>query len=102
MGAYSTESITVSNAVKTFTDATINPGDGNIPFRAVFAVEGDQIRFRVDGGDPSTTVGMLAETGDIITIEGEHDIENFKAIRVNTDATIQPIYFNGLDVSISG
>ena len=65
-------------------------------------MEGDQLRFRVDGGDPSTTVGMLAEVGDIVTIEGEHDIEKFKAIRVTTDATIQPIYFNGLDVSIAG
>ena len=98
MGAYAQESITVSSTAIGFTNATINPPNGrDKPYKAVFVVEGDQIRFRVDGGDPTSSVGMLAEIGDIITISEQHDVENFKAIRITTDATIQPSYFNEKD-----
>jgi len=92
--AYNTESITVSNTAIGFTDATINPERRIKPIRAVFVVEAAQIRFTVDGSTPTSTVGFLAEIGDIVTINGEHDIEKFKAIRTGAvDATIQPIYF---------
>jgi hypothetical protein len=95
--AYNTESITVSNTAIGFTDATINPQRSIKPYKAVFVIETAQIRFTVDGSTPTTTVGFLAEIGDIVTINGEHDIEKFKAIRTgSTDATIQPIYFNDL------
>ena len=98
MGAYAQESITVSNTAIGFTGATINPPTlENTPFKAVFAVESANIRFRVDGGDPTASIGLLAKVGAVVTISGEHDVENFKAIRVTTDATIQPQYFNKKD-----
>lgn len=98
MGAYAQESITVSNVAIGFTSATINPPTiEDTPFRAVFVVEGDEIRFRVDGGDPTASIGLLAKVGATVTISGEHDVENFKAIRVTTDAIIQPQYFNKKD-----
>lgn len=94
-GAYGTESITVSNTVIGFTDATINPGTGNKPFKAVFTIETAQIRFTVDGTTPTTTVGFLGNINDVVTINGQHDIQAFKAIRTgSTDAVIQPIYFD--------
>lgn len=96
--AYGTESITVSNTAIGFTDATINPQRRIKPIKAVFVVETAAIRFTVDGSTPTSTVGFLAEIGDIVTINGEHDIEKFKAIRTGTaDATIQPIYFTDRD-----
>lgn len=97
MGSYATESITVSNTAIGFTDSIINPADPDSPFRAVFVVEDANIRFRVDGGDPTASIGLLAKIGAVITITGEHDVENFKVIRVTTDATIQPQYFNKKD-----
>lgn len=96
MNSYTQESITVANTAIGFTAATINRGDGNTPARAVFVVETAQIRFRVDGGDPTTTVGLLLDIGDEVTITGEHDIEKFKAIRTGgTSGVIQPHYFAG-------
>ena len=97
MGAYAQESITISDTAIGFTNAIINPPDPDSPFRAVFVVESGEIRFRVDGGAPTASIGLLAKVGATVTITGEHDIENFKAIRVTTDATIQPQYFNKKD-----
>jgi hypothetical protein len=96
--AYNTESITVSSVAIGFTSATISPERRTKPIKAVFIVETAQIRFTVDGSTPTTTVGFLAEIGDIVTINGEGDIKNFKAIRTGaSDATIQPIYFTDRD-----
>ena len=98
MGAYNSESITVSNTAIGFTPATINNGTGVKPLVAVFVVETAQIRFKVDGGDPTTTVGILAEIGDEVTIIGEHDVQAFRAIRTgSTDAIIQPHFFDKRD-----
>ena len=92
--AYNTESITVSNTAIGFTSATISPEVRTKPIKAVFTVETAAIRFTVDGSTPTSTVGFLAQIGDIVTINGEHDIKKFRAIRTDsTDATIQPIYF---------
>ena len=94
-GAYGTESITVSNTAIGFTAATRNPPTGNKPNKAVFTVETAQIRFTVDGTTPTSSVGFLGYIGDVVSINGEHDIKAFRAIRVSgTDATIQPIYFD--------
>lgn len=97
MNAYDQEKITVADSAIGFTDSLINAGDGVLPATAVFVVETAQLRFRVDGGDPTTTVGILAEVGDFVEITGEHDVEKFRAIRTGaTSAVIQPSYFNGL------
>ena len=96
-GAYDTESITVSNTAIGFTSGSIEPGDGTIPYKATFTVETAQIRFTMDGTTPTSSIGFLAQIGDVITINGQSDIRAFRAIRVtSTDATIQPVYFDGL------
>ena len=48
---------------------------------ATAAVESAQIRYRTDGTDPTATVGVLANPGDVITIYGNVDISAFRAIR---------------------
>lgn len=97
MGAYNSEIITVSTDVVTFTKDEYDRGDNNTPFAAVFVVEDADIRFTVDGSTPSATVGLPGEVGDVIEIRSDSDIRAFKAIRSgDTDATIQPEYFNGL------
>lgn len=61
----------------------------------VFSVESDQIRFRVDGSDPDSTTGILLSAGDIVEITNVDMVNNFTAIRVTTDATLQIHYFGG-------
>lgn len=78
------ESITVSNTAIGVTAAKIP--NHNYAF---VTVETDQIRFRVDGTDPTASEGHLFEAGDTFELMGGRAIINFKAIRVTTDATLR-------------
>jgi len=61
--------------------------------RALVTVEAGQIRFRYDGGDPTSTEGHLASSGDTWIIEGTEDIKQFRAIRADTsDSTLRVTY----------
>jgi hypothetical protein len=56
---------------------------------ATLFVAGGNIKYRVDGGAPSTTIGIDAFDGDVIELEGFNDIKMFKAIRSGAvDATL--------------
>ena len=95
MSAYAQESITVADTAIGFTVATVLSTDPATPEQAVFVIETAQIRYRLDGGDPTTSVGLLGNVGDVVTVTGSHDVKNFRAIRTGaTSATIQPHYFN--------
>ena len=94
--AYAQESLTVANAVKIFTLATMDGSESQKPDQVKFQVETAQIRFTLDGTDPTTAIGLIGNVGDLITITGVPDAKNFKAIRTGgTSAVIQPIYFTG-------
>ena len=49
--------------------------------RATIDVQTAGIRYRVDGGLPSATLGMVVNAGDIIRLESYNDIKLFRAIR---------------------
>lgn len=84
------QKLTVSGTAISFTVPT------TIVTRAVvFSVETDQIRFRVDGSDPDSTTGVILSPGDVVEITNVDMINNFTAIRVNTDAILQIHYFGG-------
>ena len=79
------ETLTVSDTIETLT-----PGANTYGF---ITVEDAPIRFRVDGGDPSATVGTLLGAGDSLGLDSVEDLANFKAIRRSTtDAVIHVIY----------
>lgn len=85
------ERIVVTNAVKVLDSEKYKHG-AEKAVKAMLSVEGDSIRYRVDGGNPTTTVGFLVNNGDIVELEGFNDIKFFKAIRVTTDATVSVDY----------
>jgi hypothetical protein len=60
--------------------------------KAMITVETDQIRYWVDGNDPSASAGHLLEAGDAVVLETRNEIKHFKAIRVTLDATCQVSY----------
>ncbi len=61
--------------------------------KAIFAtLETDQIRFWLNGEDPSSSVGHLMDVGDNLTLSNIYDIENFRATRVTADATLSVSY----------
>ena len=98
MGAYASEKITIADSVIGFTAATVKNGRVNKAYNAFFVVETAQFRYTTDGSLPTTTVGLLAEVGDSITLIGETDVNQFKAIRTGaTSAVIQPHFFDGTE-----
>ena len=95
---YKTEMIEVDGAVG-FTAATIASAEtdrkkqglsGDIK-RVVCSVETANIRVRLDGGNPTSSVGHLIEVGDVFIV-GASDISGFKAIKVSAIGKIAASY----------
>lgn len=77
--AVSYESITVA-------DTAVGIGASTLTLVLVDGVcsgrlETAQVRFRVDGTDPTASEGVLIETGDFVVIRGLGNLTRFKAIR---------------------
>ena len=53
--------------------------------------------FTRDGTDPTATLGIQANAGDIIVLNSRAELDNFKTIAVSTTATMDVEYFT--DVS---
>ncbi|MCC6417226.1 MAG: hypothetical protein IT429_03140 [Gemmataceae bacterium] len=76
------EQVTVAATSIGLTAATINNGNGHPQaVCALLRLQGAQIRFRLDGADPTTTVGTPLEVGDVLSIQGNALLNNFRAIR---------------------
>lgn len=80
------ESITVSSTAIGITGALITAIKAN---RAIITVETDQVRWRIDGTDPTSSEGHLLSAGDVLTLISTHDLNAFRAIRVTGDATLK-------------
>lgn len=88
------ETITVSSVAVGFTSSKLAPENSKAPSRALVSFETATMRFRYDGGDPTSTVGHpTSSSGDSFILEGEESLRNFKAIRSGeSDGTIQVTY----------
>lgn len=75
------EQITVANVSIGFTAATITPGGLPEATIASCRLETAEIRWRIDGQVPTTTVGTLLEIGDTIVITGHDSLVRFRSIR---------------------
>lgn len=84
------ENLTVSNTAIPLTAGIYSKNDGlECCNKATLLVEDAGIRYRVDGGNPSATLGLLANNGDVISLIGRTEIKLFRAIRAtSTDAKL--------------
>ncbi len=78
IGAINHETVTVAG---TAIGITATGSEGVVPHAAVITVEAAQISFTVDGTTPTSTVGHLADPGDVITLAGRGEVMQFLAIR---------------------
>jgi hypothetical protein len=76
MSASTFESVSVTGTAGGFTAATYAGKN-----HAVITVEVAPIRYRVDGTDPTASVGHLVAVGGVIVLESGSDVSNFAAIR---------------------
>lgn len=58
----------------------------------IITSETNNIRYRIDGTNPTASVGHLLTAGSTLTLTGFSTIKNFKAIATGADATIMATY----------
>lgn len=61
--------------------------------RAVIGVEAQPIRYRLDGTNPTASVGFNVKADVTFEIVGNEAIKALKMIRTGTDATVNVHYF---------
>ena len=60
-------------------------------------VRGASVVFTRDGTDPTATLGIQADIGDIIVLNSREELETFEVIRQGaTDATLDVEFFTDL------
>lgn len=63
--------------------------------KAYITVENNNIRFRIDGGIPTATLGHLVAMGSLIELNSNSDIVNFKGIAISeTSAVLNCTYLS--------
>jgi hypothetical protein len=82
------EQITVTNTAIGFTTAKItpNPAGGVQPNIAVCRLRTAEISYTIDGTTPTSSVGMLLEVGDVLTVVGHDNMARFLAIRTTASS----------------
>jgi hypothetical protein len=89
--AFSFEQLTIAASVVGFATTThTNAGAGAAfnPTRCVGISEDATFRFRVDGINPTASVGNYVPTGSTIEITGRDNITRFKAIRTGSTSAV--------------
>lgn len=84
---YAYEKLSLSGAtIYTFTPAKLAPATG--PARLVsFSVEGATVKFRLDGGNPSTSLGHSLPTGSYFTLANYQTMVGFKVTEADGTST---------------
>ena len=62
--------------------------------RALMTVENGSFRYRYDKVNPTTTIGHVVNSGDIIGINGYPNMSQFKMIAISGTATVMVTYEN--------
>lgn len=94
MDPFAFETITVSTTAIGFTAATYAPTGEQQADMAISSFEGDDVRYREDGTDPTTTSGHKVTNGSFLTTCGRPAIGQIKFIRDNaTDVTLYVSYY---------
>jgi hypothetical protein len=81
LAAFAQEAITVATTAVGFTTATYRLSVSRSATHVTLGLATAQIRYRVDGTDPTSSAGRLMEIGDEVVVTGREDIDRFRAIR---------------------
>ena len=96
MGVYNYESIGISDTATGFTAAVLAAANtlfGRDTIRATCTVETAQIRFRVDGTDPTSSEGHILEIGDVLYVD-KQDVSKFSAIRTGATSGVLKVSYD--------
>ena len=92
------EVITVGTTVAALSPSKIKPTSGAfarmVARAALVSVEGGDIRFRIDGANPTAVDGHYFTSGDTLVLTGTTTLQKFKVVRQgDTNATLRVTYF---------
>ena len=94
LAPFAYEAITVADVVIGLTAATYT--QTGYAVQAFITLESAQIRWRIDGGDPTASVGHLLEIGQNLMLGSPDAVKNFKAIRTGSaSSAIKVTYMRG-------
>jgi hypothetical protein len=92
------EVLTLGAAVMGLSLSKIKPSTG--PYArmsaraAMISSEGGDLRFRIDGGQPTGNDGHYLVSGDTLVLSGAQALQQFKALRAGeADGTLRVTYF---------
>jgi len=77
---YDFETITVSSSAKTLTASKLSPSGEPPPAAALLSLETAAIRYRLDGVAPTSSVGHLLASGDVLLLESITALRGLRAI----------------------
>lgn len=80
------EEITVDAEVKSLTASIYAPESGTPAGYAIIHAEGGDMRYFVNGQDPTPASGILLEDGDIVELPSIYHIKDFKVVKAGTAA----------------
>jgi hypothetical protein len=92
------EVLTVGAAVTGLSPSKINPDSG--PYArmaaraAMISSESADVRFRIDGGQPTVSDGHYLVNGDALVVSGTQALQQLQAVRIgDVSATLRVTYF---------
>lgn len=76
------EALTVTDSVQVLTPSKYGDSEtSGGASEAFISNDGAEIRFRYDGGTPTSTVGHILADGGILVLKGQQQMSSFKCIR---------------------
>ena len=79
------EQLTVADSVQVLTPSYYQDSSTSGGASSAFLTSEDaQIRYRYDGGTPTSTVGHILDYGSILVLHGQNQMSNFKCIRTGS------------------
>ena len=91
------ETITVSTTAIGCTSTQVRKFSSGVRQEATsafFTAEGANARYRMDGTDPTASVGHLLNSGEALTVDGLENLTKLRFIRDDaTDVTLSVTYF---------
>lgn len=82
----------LSSAVGLTVPPTDNLGRVSTPITAIIRCEGQSIRWRDDGTNPTASVGMPLNVGDVLEYDG--DLKSIKFIQQSASAKLNVSYYS--------
>ena len=91
LAPFAYEAITVADAVVGLTAATYT--QTGYAVQAFITLESAQIRWRIDGTDPTSSEGHLLEIGQNLTLNDSQAVKNFRAIRTGSSSGVMKVTY---------